>query len=207
MGGKKKGLSFEDKRSKLLEVYYEKKEVLNLKELEKWGPKKGIVLQTVKDVNQSLIDDNMVQTDKIGAGAFFWALPSQGFQVRKNLIQDYDTKIEKAKQDILDTKANIERTLADRDNKDGTRENLLEELGTLQKEKAKLDCEYKNYERSDPKIILKMEDDTKIAQSAVNRWTDNLYQILQWIQQSKPNFTQKDLESNFPIYKNLDYME
>lgn len=42
MGGKKKGLSLEEKRQKLLEVYYEKKEVLNLKELEKWGPKKGI---------------------------------------------------------------------------------------------------------------------------------------------------------------------
>lgn len=55
--------------------------MLNLKELEKWGPKKGIVLQTVKDVNQSLIDDNLVETDKIGAGAFFWALPSKGFQV------------------------------------------------------------------------------------------------------------------------------
>ena len=39
-GKKKKGLSLEDKRQKLLEVYYEKKEVLNLKEIEKWGAKK-----------------------------------------------------------------------------------------------------------------------------------------------------------------------
>jgi|LauGreDrversion4_2_1035121.scaffolds.fasta_scaffold634438_1 hypothetical protein len=59
-GKKKKGLSLEDKRQKLLEVYYEKKEVLNLKEIEKWGAKKGVVLQTIKDVNQSLIDDNLV---------------------------------------------------------------------------------------------------------------------------------------------------
>ena len=91
MGGKKKGLSLDDKRQKLSEIYYDKvtnycnqiiqKEVLNLKELEKWGPKKGIVLQTVKDVNQSLVDDNLVETDKIGIGAFFWALPSKGFQV------------------------------------------------------------------------------------------------------------------------------
>ena len=40
--GKKKGLSFEEKRNKLLEVFYERLEVLNLKELEKYGPKKGI---------------------------------------------------------------------------------------------------------------------------------------------------------------------
>ena len=51
----------------------------------------------------------------------------------------------------------------------------------MQKEKADLDSEIKNYERSDPKIISKMEGDGKVAKLAVNRWTDNLYLIQQWI--------------------------
>ena len=101
--GKKKGLSLDEKRAKLLEMYYEKKEVLNLKEVEKFGAKKGITLQTVKDVNQSLIDDHLVETDKIGIGCYFWAFPSKGFQTRKNLIQDYDSKIETAKKSIAET--------------------------------------------------------------------------------------------------------
>ena len=42
--GKKKGLSLDEKRAKLLEMFYEKKEVLNLKEVEKFGAKKGITL-------------------------------------------------------------------------------------------------------------------------------------------------------------------
>ena len=50
-GAGRKGLSLEEKRAKLLEVFYEKKEVLNLKEVEKFGAKRGIVLQSVKDVN------------------------------------------------------------------------------------------------------------------------------------------------------------
>lgn len=33
------------------------------------------VSMTVKDVLQMLIDDNLVQSDKIGSGNFFWALP------------------------------------------------------------------------------------------------------------------------------------
>ena len=41
---KRKGLSLDEKRAKLLEMYYEKKEVLNLKEVEKFGSKKGITL-------------------------------------------------------------------------------------------------------------------------------------------------------------------
>lgn len=41
----------EEKRAKLLEMFYEKKQALNLKEVEKYGSKKGVVLQSIKDVN------------------------------------------------------------------------------------------------------------------------------------------------------------
>lgn len=37
-----------------------------LKELEKSGPKKGVISQSVKDVVQSLVDDDLVFKDKIG---------------------------------------------------------------------------------------------------------------------------------------------
>ena len=125
-GGKRKGMSLEDKRAKLLEMYYERKEVLNLKEVEKYGAKKGIVLQSVKDVNQSLIDDNLVETDKIGIGTFFWALPSKGFQVRKNLIEDYDKKLENTKKEIEETAAKVVTETESRVSNDGERERMIE---------------------------------------------------------------------------------
>lgn len=37
-----------------------------LKELEKLGPRKGVITQSVKDVVQSLVDDDLVSKDKIG---------------------------------------------------------------------------------------------------------------------------------------------
>lgn len=37
-----------------------------LKELEKMGPKRGVISQSVKDVIQSLVDDDLVAKDKIG---------------------------------------------------------------------------------------------------------------------------------------------
>ncbi len=58
---------------------------------------------------------------------------------------------------------------------------MLAELAKLQKEKATLEADLKNYERSDPKIVQKMEDDSKMSKDAANRWTDNLYLIMQWI--------------------------
>ena len=49
--------------------------MLNLKEAEKLGKKKGIVPQSIKEVLQSLVDDGLVDQDKIGVGSFFWSLP------------------------------------------------------------------------------------------------------------------------------------
>lgn len=96
----KKGVSAEEKRIRMQQIFFERAEVLTLKELEKIAPKeKGIgqternsatkysflihftaVVQSVKDVLQSLVDDGLVETDKIGAGNFYWALPSKAGQ-------------------------------------------------------------------------------------------------------------------------------
>lgn len=40
--------------------------LFQLKELEKLGPRKGVISQSVKDVIQSLVDDDLVSKDKIG---------------------------------------------------------------------------------------------------------------------------------------------
>ncbi|KAJ0089723.1 hypothetical protein Patl1_13402 [Pistacia atlantica] len=73
---KKRGLSLEEKRGKILEIFYESQNFFLLKELEKSGPKKGVITQSVKDVVQSLVDDDLVSKDKIGTSVYFWSLPS-----------------------------------------------------------------------------------------------------------------------------------
>jgi predicted transcriptional regulator len=58
------------------------KEPFMLKDLERDLPKtKGIVSQTVKEVIQELVDDNLVDFDKIGGSNFFWAFPSKASKV------------------------------------------------------------------------------------------------------------------------------
>ena len=89
----RKGVSLQEKRERILHIYHESKEVFNLKEIEKLGAKAGVgtpaqdvlvsfvlaakrielnhlyvckkVLQTVKDVNQALVDDTLVDCDKV----------------------------------------------------------------------------------------------------------------------------------------------
>lgn len=73
---KRKGVSFEEKRIRLLQLFYERKEFFTLKELEKIAAKeKGIVAQAVKDVLQTLVDDGLVRSEKIGTSVYFWIFP------------------------------------------------------------------------------------------------------------------------------------
>lgn len=37
------------------------------------GPKKGVITQSVKDVVQSLVDDDLVLKDKIGTSVSIWS--------------------------------------------------------------------------------------------------------------------------------------
>ena len=53
---------------RILSIFSESQSVFNLKEVEKLGAKKGVVQQTIKDINQLLVDDGKVDTDKIGSG-------------------------------------------------------------------------------------------------------------------------------------------
>lgn len=45
-------------------------------ELEKIAPKeKGITAQSVKEVIQALVDDHLVDSEKIGTSIYFWSFP------------------------------------------------------------------------------------------------------------------------------------
>ncbi|XP_058955213.1 meiotic nuclear division protein 1 homolog isoform X2 [Pocillopora verrucosa] len=94
---KKRGLSLEEKRTRMLELFFERKEFFLLKELEKIAPKeKGITSMSVKEVVQSLVDDNLVDTDKIGTSVYFWAYPSKAIHTdERNLILEELTQKEK----------------------------------------------------------------------------------------------------------------
>jgi Fe2+ or Zn2+ uptake regulation protein len=73
---KRKGVSHDEKRMRMLQIFYEKKEFFTLKEIEKIAPKeKGIVVQSVKDVLQTLADDGLVRSEKIGTSTYFWRFP------------------------------------------------------------------------------------------------------------------------------------
>ena len=90
----KKGLSFEEKRKRMLEIFKEDQSFFHLKDIEKLGTKKGIIFQSIKEVLDSLVADNLVEVDKIGSSNFYWSLPSKIYQVKKNALEKNNQLIE-----------------------------------------------------------------------------------------------------------------
>ncbi|KAH8828434.1 meiotic nuclear division protein 1 [Flagelloscypha sp. PMI_526] len=168
-----RGLSAEEKRVKLLEIFHETQDFFQLKELEKMGPKmKGIVSQSVKEVLQSLVDDGLVQGDKIGSSNFFWSFPSQrGAALNARLSTTREANINACKQ-IEVLKESIAEAKSRRP-ESAERTEKLETLAVLKGELAGLQSELAAYGACDPARVEEARRGVTLAREAALRWTEN----------------------------------
>ncbi|KAL4254299.1 Meiotic nuclear division protein 1 [Abortiporus biennis] len=170
-----RGLSAEEKRVRLLEIFHETKDFYQ--ELEKLGPKmKGIVSQTVKEVLQSLVDDGLVQADKIGSSNFFWSFPSQrGAMMQTRLAAVKENKKNHTVQ-LQDLRALIETEKVARPDS-AERTASLSKFSRIKAELATLQKELAQYGACDPAVVEEKKRALVLAKEAAVRWTDN-YVIL-----------------------------
>lgn len=129
----------------------------------------------MKDVNQSLVDDNLVCCDKIGSGNFYWSFPSKAYQ---DLLQNEErlkankTAIEGS---IMEAESKIREATLSRQAKDRhARLMCLQQL--LEEEKA-LDKRLEDLKGNDPEHIDRVVQDAKRCKLAADRWTDNIWII------------------------------
>ncbi|KAH6913826.1 meiotic nuclear division protein 1 [Coprinopsis sp. MPI-PUGE-AT-0042] len=168
-----RGLSAEEKRVKMLEILHETKDFYQLKELEKLGPKmKGIVSQSVKEVVQSLVDDGLVQMDKIGSSNFFWSFPSQrgaALQAQLQKAQETNEALEAQASELKESirAENEARPVSEE------RTELLAKLAALKKQHGKLQDELAAYGNSDPVKVEQLKRAVVLGKEAALRWTDN----------------------------------
>ncbi|KAG6378059.1 Mnd1 family-domain-containing protein [Boletus reticuloceps] len=163
-----RGLSAEEKRVKLLEIFNESKDFYQLKELEKLGPKlKGIGTQSrshVKEVLQSLVDDGLVQATR--------SVPPT---LRNRLNAAKETKKNHENQ-IAELGAVLGRERAVRP-ESAARTSAVEKVVEARQQIVALEKELEAYGACDP---VKVEDKKRaitLAHEAAVRWTDN-YSIL-----------------------------
>mmetsp|Transcript_15674 Transcript_15674/g.49073 ORF Transcript_15674/g.49073 Transcript_15674/m.49073 type:complete len:206 (+) Transcript_15674:1759-2376(+) len=203
---KRRGMSLDEKRAALLDLYREKGTVFQLKELEKLGSKeKGIVLQSIKDVNQSLVDDNLVCLDKIGISNYFWAFPSESEQVRVRVIEKNEAKRSATQAEIGQAELEIEQLKKARPS-GAHREERLALLGDLRALDERQSKELVDFRELDPDTLASLRADLETSTLAVNRATDNIFATTKWIRDKFPHFTAKDINKMFEIPEELDYV-
>ncbi|XP_018935334.1 meiotic nuclear division protein 1 homolog isoform X2 [Cyprinus carpio] len=202
---KKKGLSLEEKRSRMMEIFFETKDVFQLKDIEKIAPKsKGITPMSVKEVLQSLVDDNMVDTERVGTSNYYWAFPSKALHARKCRLEELERQHEdgnqrkKALQQAVD-KAKVGREVNEE------RENLLKELTALKQQRDQLKAELEKYKECDPEVVEEIRKANITAKEAVSRWTDNVFAIKSWAKK-KFGFENSSLDKAFGIPEDFDYI-
>lgn len=197
---KGKGISFEEKRKRMLSIFKDDPSFFHLKDITKLGIKKGIIFQAIEEVLESLVNDNLVETDKIGSSNFYWALPSKIFQVKKSTLEKNTQLIENLKTENENLKLKIKESKANRKDTKERREKLeeLEELARIKEENAKKLNEYK---KNDPERYKDILDDSKQLVVLNEIWKDIIYSISQWIRSKNPD---ANLEEMFPELEKLN---
>ncbi|KCV70975.1 hypothetical protein H696_01922 [Fonticula alba] len=206
MSKRAKGLSFEEKRKRMTELFYETKCFFNIKELERICPaQKGIISQTVKEVLQSLVDDRIVDSEKVGSSIYYWAFPSKAVQGTKRRRDDLAASVEDERQKRAKLQSDLDEALLTRPpSEERTRD--LAELAALEAENARLREKIDKYKAMDPEVIEAKQKETKELLDAANRWTDNLFNIQSYCS-NKFSLAPSEFRASFNIPEDFDYIE
>ncbi|XP_034186728.2 meiotic nuclear division protein 1 homolog [Osmia lignaria lignaria] len=203
---KRKGISLDEKRARMLQIFYEKKEFYTLKELEKIAPKeKGIIVQSVKDVLQTLVDDGLVRSEKIGTSVYFWTFPGENITAIEQRISEASKKIVEAEFKLQKLKeACVKEQIGKEDTEE--RQILLHELEELKAKEVQLKKQIAKFSDADPEAIAKLVEKAQEYKDAANVWTDNIFAIQSWCKR-KFDISEELLNKQFNIPNDLDYKE
>ena len=94
MATKTKRMSADEKRRTITQIYESTKDVYTEKEIVSLATKAGVNASSILDINQSLCDDNIIDTDKIGGSKYFWKFPAKADRMKQLEYEDMLNKIE-----------------------------------------------------------------------------------------------------------------
>ncbi|KAL3744823.1 hypothetical protein ACJRO7_014001 [Eucalyptus globulus] len=218
---KKRGLSLEEKREKMLQIFYQSEDFFLPKELEKLGPRKGVITQSVKDVVQSLVDDDLVSKDKIGTLAtlkcliagiglkfqvYFRSLPSSAANQLQNVYPKLESDVQSSKRRLAGLADQHNALKKGREESDERKE-ALSNLKKVEETYNELKDEMAEYADNDPAAFEAMKDAISVAHAAANRWTG--IASLSWCSNNFPE-AKEQLEHMYQevgITDDLDYLE
>ncbi|KAL4447450.1 hypothetical protein ABPG75_004669 [Micractinium tetrahymenae] len=173
-------MSLEDKRQTLLSIFHESKDVFLLKDIEKLGSKRGVVLQSIKEVVQGLVDDDLVHQEKIGVSNYFWSFPSEAAVKLDQQVKKWEQDLEAKQAERASLQQQVEQSRVGKEDSD-ERQQLLQEVQQLQADVEAQQQELAQYAGNDPERYDHIKQTAKIACESANRWIDNTETLRGWL--------------------------
>ena len=157
----------------------------------------------MKEFNQSLVDDNMVYSDKIGSANFFWSFPSKEQADKTNRKEQTQKMITHNKE--LRDKFNSEFDKGKENRNQDGREEKMMRFNSIQLDESRYDEILLAGKENDPEEIQKIRDHCSICKAASERWTDNVFQMKKYLTKSR-GFSGKEADKNLGITAEYDYV-
>ncbi|XP_023369220.1 meiotic nuclear division protein 1 homolog [Otolemur garnettii] len=170
MPSKKKGLSAEEKRARMMEIFFETttggpdcgpRDESAAKQDRRWQQKHPagqinvLAAMSVKEILQSLVDDGMVDCERIGTSNYYWAFPSKALHARKRKLEILESQLSEGSQKHANLQKSIEKAKIGRHETE-ERAMLAKELSSLQNQREQLKTEVEKYKECDPQVIEEM---------------------------------------------------
>ena len=179
-----------------------------MQDIEKLASKRGVVSQSVKDVLQSLVDDDLVNQDKIGISNFFWSFPSAASvrleSERTKLLQ----KLAILEEEEDGVRANIAKDMPGKEDckeRDEMEQKIEKITESLQNKKRELE----SFSANDPSRFESLKKMKVTSKDGANRWTDNIFTIQGWMKKTFQGMGKQidDFLSQQGVPKEMDYIE
>jgi len=205
--GGAKGLSHEDKRRVMLEMFHTVLEPMNVKEVEKGASSRGVVLGACKDVLQSLVDDGLVEMDKIGGSNLYWSFPASAVAKVQAGKRKAEEALRQAEVEVRRLEGEA-REAANAGGEDDARERaeLETSVAALDREANELQAKVDAASANDPERHAAKVAGVAQAKAGANRWTDNLFLVQGYVKKTM-GVTSREAAKMLNFPQDFDYVE
>mmetsp|Transcript_14585 Transcript_14585/g.31731 ORF Transcript_14585/g.31731 Transcript_14585/m.31731 type:complete len:214 (+) Transcript_14585:108-749(+) len=207
MASKTKRMSADEKQKAILGIYHSTKEVYTEKEIIALAAKAGVNQNTIADINQALVDDGLVDKDKIGGSNYFWSFPAKKDRLNELAHQETIKKIEALRTNIKESEARLADAKRGREeDESGERAKKMARRVELTKSLAVAQTELDKLKQNDPQEVANLEKELKLVTSGAHRWTDNIFSCKDFLVKKK-GMMKKEANKYLGITDNFDYPE
>ena len=195
----------DEKAKKVLEIFTETQDVYQLKEIEKLAPKKGVISQSVKEVVNGLVADNLLETDKIGSSTYFWIFTDKLTTQKKAKMDKLIQTVKELKSRKADLAKKISASAVNEEEMH-QREKYTRRIERNKKKITELKAEVEKFKDCDPVRLNQMKEEVETCRESVERWTTNVMAIRTWAA-NKMSVNESEIGKQMGIPDGFDYVD